>query len=100
MTQVVGVRFRDTGKVYFFDPNKLNINAGDQVIVETARGIEYGNILAAERDARAVIASVFQSFKSVYYDVFSVLKSGISNNTAHKPSTFNICVRRAKLRVK
>ena len=42
MTLVVGVRFRDTGKVYFFDPNKLTLKTGDNVIVETARGVECG----------------------------------------------------------
>ena len=42
MTQVVGVRFRDTGKVYYFDPNGLDINTGDFVIVEAAKGMECG----------------------------------------------------------
>lgn len=42
MTEVVGVRFKDTGKIYFFAPNKLKIKAGDKVIVETARGVECG----------------------------------------------------------
>ena len=42
MTKVVGVRFKDTGKTYFFDPEKLDVHKGDTVIVETARGIENG----------------------------------------------------------
>ena len=40
--EIVGVRFRDGGKVYYFAPGKLKINAGDKVIVDTSRGTEYG----------------------------------------------------------
>lgn len=42
MTKVVGVRFRRAGKIYYFDPGKAKMAAGSHVIVETARGIEYG----------------------------------------------------------
>ena len=42
MVKVIGVRFRTAGKIYFFDPGKLKISRNDHVIVETARGIEYG----------------------------------------------------------
>ena len=42
MINVIGVRFRTAGKIYFFDPQKLNIRKGEHVIVETARGVEYG----------------------------------------------------------
>ena len=45
MINVVGVRFRQAGKVYYFDPQKLEIKAGDHVIVETARGVEYGTVI-------------------------------------------------------
>lgn len=44
MITVCGVKFRSAGKVYYFDPGELNLNLGDEVIVETARGIEYGEI--------------------------------------------------------
>ena len=42
---VIGVRFKEAGKIYYFDPDQLQINAGDHVIVETARGIEYGSVV-------------------------------------------------------
>ena len=45
MVKVVGVRFRTAGKIYFFDPGKLRIKRGDFVIVETARGIEFGTVV-------------------------------------------------------
>ena len=42
MTKVVGVRFSDTGKTYYFDPKGLDIKNGDEIIVETANGLEFG----------------------------------------------------------
>lgn len=45
MIKVVGVRFRTAGKIYFFDPVKFNIKKGAHVIVETARGVEYGTVV-------------------------------------------------------
>ena len=50
MTKVIGVRFRTAGKIYFFDPLKFNIKKGDHVIVETARGIEYGTVVGGIRE--------------------------------------------------
>lgn len=46
MAKVIGVRFRTAGKIYFFDPLNFEIKKGDHVIVETARGIEYGTVMA------------------------------------------------------
>ena len=45
MTKVVGVRFREAGKVYYFAPGELDIKRDDHVIVETARGLEYGTVV-------------------------------------------------------
>ena len=50
MTKVIGVRFRTAGKIYFFDPLKFNVKKGDHVIVETARGIEYGTVVGGIRE--------------------------------------------------
>lgn len=49
MVKVIGVRFRKAGKIYFFDPADLEIEKGSNVIVETARGIEYGNVVIGNR---------------------------------------------------
>ena len=46
MTKVIGVRFRTAGKIYFFDPLEFEIKRGDHVIVETARGIEFGTVMS------------------------------------------------------
>lgn len=50
MTKVIGVRFRTAGKIYFFDPGKLDIKKNSHVIVETARGIEYGTVVGEPRE--------------------------------------------------
>ena len=50
MAQVVGVRFREVGKVYYFDPDGVPFQSGDRVIVETARGIECGEIVTPNRE--------------------------------------------------
>ena len=50
MIKVVGVRFRNVGKIYYFSPKNLHIEADDHVIVETARGIEYGKVVLAPRE--------------------------------------------------
>ena len=44
MIEVIGVRFKSVGKVYYFDPNGVQIPKGQSVIVETARGIECGEV--------------------------------------------------------
>ena len=63
MVTVIGVRFRKAGKIYFFDPIGLNIQAGDSVIVETARGIEYGKVVIGCREIED--DNVVQTLKSV-----------------------------------
>ena len=49
MVNVIGVRFRKAGKVYYFDPAGYEVAVGDNVIVETARGIEYGAVVLGPR---------------------------------------------------
>ena len=50
MTRVIGVRFRPAGKIYFFAPGKYEIKTGDKVIVETARGVEFGSVVSGPKD--------------------------------------------------
>lgn len=50
MTKVIGVRFRNVGKIYYFSPKNLEIKAGEHVIVETARGVEYGSVVLPPRE--------------------------------------------------
>ena len=63
MTRVIGVRFRRAGKSYFFAPGKLEIKRGDHVIVETARGVEFGSVVTGPREVED--EKISQPLKSV-----------------------------------
>lgn len=49
MIEVIGVRFKEAGKIYYFDPNDLDITMDDYVIVETVRGIEFGHVVIVNK---------------------------------------------------
>lgn len=53
MARVIGVRFRQAGKIYFYSPEGTNPQMGDHVIVETRRGVEYGTVAFAAREIPA-----------------------------------------------
>lgn len=63
MIKVIGVRFRSAGKIYFFSPGELEIKKGDHVIVETARGVEFGKVVLGNRDVED--EKVIQPLKQV-----------------------------------
>ncbi|HLR53363.1 MAG TPA: stage 0 sporulation family protein [Pseudogracilibacillus sp.] len=50
MIKVIGVRFKEAGKIYYFDPNGFEIESQDRVIVETARGVEFGRAVISNRE--------------------------------------------------
>ena len=52
MTEIVGIRFQNSGKVYYFSPDGLHLQIGDKVIVETAKGLEYGIVSIPNRNIR------------------------------------------------
>ena len=53
MIEIVGVRFKKVGKIYYFDGDGLEYTNGEHVIVETSRGIEYGTVALAKKEAYA-----------------------------------------------
>lgn len=63
MTKVIGVRFRTAGKIYFFAPGKFEIKHGGHVIVETARGVEFGKVVSGPKEVKD--EEVVQPLKSV-----------------------------------
>lgn len=60
---VVGIRFKPAGKVYYFDPNGVDLNIQDGVIVETARGMEFGTVVIEPRGVKD--AEVVQPLKPI-----------------------------------
>ena len=70
MIKVIGVRFKKAGKIYYFDPAGLDIEKGNFVVVETARGIEFGECVIGlkeinENDVIAPLKSVWLSFLKI-----------------------------------
>ena len=61
MITIIGVRFRNVGKVYYFSPRDLDVCVGDHVIVETARGVEYGFVVLDQK--RSMIRRWFSRSK-------------------------------------
>ena len=50
MAKVVGIKFKDAGKLYYFSPGEFHVGIGDNVIVETARGLEFGKVTMGETE--------------------------------------------------
>lgn len=50
---IIGIRFKEVGKIYYFDPNGIEFSVGENAIVETARGVEYGHVLVANKEVGA-----------------------------------------------
>ena len=62
MTKIVGIRFRNVGKIYYFDPKNYKMQIGDHVIVETARGnnIIFGRVVQKEKSSKRSIWCVWR----------------------------------------
>ena len=90
MIKVVGVRFRSAGKIYYFAPGKQKIEKGMHVIVETARGIEYGTVLIAPREVKE--ESVIQPLKSVIRVATAEDDKTEEKNKAKEKEAFRICL--------
>jgi len=63
MTEIIGVRFKDVGKIYYFSPNNKKVECGCYVIVETARGVECGEVVIGNREVDD--SKVVQPLKSI-----------------------------------
>ena len=89
MIKVIGVRFRNAGKIYYFSPGNMDIKTGDHVIVETARGIEYGYVVLGSRDVEE--SKVIQPLKSVIRMATKDDKNKEQLNRAKEKDAFKIC---------
>ncbi len=90
MVKVIGVRFRTAGKIYFFDPGKLKIKKGDHVIVETARGIEYGTVVGNPREVPN--EKVIQPLKPVLRIATERDNEQEASNKLKEKEAFKICL--------
>ena len=94
MTKVIGVRFRPAGKVYFFAPGKLNIRTGDKVIVETARGVEFGSVVTGPKEVED--EQITQPLKSVIRVATKDDMRKEEKNREKEKEAFEICLEKIR----
>ena len=94
MINVIGVRFRKAGKVYFFDPAGMEIKTGDHVIVETARGIEFGYVVLGSREVEE--KKVVQPLKPVIRMANKSDEEIEKRNKEKEKEAFRICLEKIK----
>lgn len=92
--EIVGVRFKMSGKIYYFDPDGLKIDEGQNVIVETARGVEYGGVAISNRMVK---------YEEVVMPLRKVLRIATNEDDMHhnennikEKEAFNICFEKIK----
>lgn len=94
MTKVIGVRFRTAGKIYFFAPGKFDITQGDNVIVETARGVEYGRVVSGPKEVKD--EEVVQPLKSVIRVATEQDRKVEEKNREKEKDAFKICLEKIR----
>lgn len=94
MVKVIGVRFRTAGKIYFFDPLKFDVKRGDHVIVETARGIEYGTVVGDPKEVED--DKVIQPLKPVLRVATARDTEQENANKLKEREAFKICLEKIK----
>ena len=94
MTKVIGVRFRTAGKIYFFAPGKFQIKRGDNVIVETARGVEFGRVVSGPKDVKD--EEVVQPLKSVIRMASDQDRRTVEKNKQKEKEAFKICLEKIR----
>ena len=92
MTKVIGVRFRKAGKVYYFSPGDEEIKAGQHVIVETARGVEYGHVVLGSHEVDD--KKVIQPLKPVIRMATAADEEIERRNKEKEKEAFKICQQR------
>lgn len=94
MVKIVGVRFRQAGKIYYFAPEKYDIKVGDHVIIETARGVEYGTVVIGIREVSE--ESVVLPLKPIIRIATPEDDKKELENREKEKKAFNICLEKIK----
>lgn len=94
MTKVIGVRFRNVGKIYYFSPKDLEIKSGEHVIVETARGVEYGSVVLPPREVPD--EKVVQPLKEVIRIATPQDDKKEESNRKREKEAFQVCLKKIR----
>lgn len=92
MPTVVGIRFKKAGKIYYFDPALSSVTQGDHAIVETARGVEYGEVVVGPREVSD--SEVVSPLKPVLRKATDEDAQKVEENIVREKEAFNICLRK------
>ena len=92
MAVVIGVRFKDVGKVYYFDPGEEMLKKGDKVIVETARGIECGEVAMENGDVAE--ESIIHPLKKMIRKANEADLKKVEQNEKLEKNAFEICLKK------
>lgn len=90
MVTIIGVRFRKAGKIYYFSPAKYKVKKGDHVIVETARGVEYGLVVLGPKKVKK--EEIVQPLKSVIRIATPADDKIEEKNRKKEKEAFQICL--------
>ena len=94
MANVIGVRFRTAGKIYFFSPGNLDIRIKDNVIVETARGVEFGTVVMGPKEVEE--DKIMQPLKSVIRVATADDVKREERNKEKEKEAFGICLEKIR----
>lgn len=89
MAEVVGVRFKDVGKVYYFDPDGIQLKKGERVVVETARGVECGEVAMENRDVPE--SEIVRPLKKLLRIANEADLKKIEENRQKEAESFQVC---------
>ena len=92
MKKIISVRFKASGKAYYFDPTGFDVKEGDYVVVETARGVECGEVVAGPRDLPD--SQVDHELKPIQRMADSVDVRRMEKNRADEKAAFDLCCER------
>ncbi|MDD6308449.1 MAG: regulatory iron-sulfur-containing complex subunit RicT, partial [Clostridia bacterium] len=92
MIRIIGVRFKENGKIYYFSPGELTPQRGDHVIVETARGPEYGEVVMPITDIQD--EELVSPLKEVIRIATAADAKQMEANRRKEKEAFDICVKK------
>lgn len=94
MVEVIGVRFRTAGKIYFFNPKDFQVKTGDHVIVETSRGIEYGTVVEGRKKVKE--KCIGEELKPVIRIATAEDEKQAQKNREKEKEAYHICLKKIK----
>lgn len=91
---VVGIRFKDTGKTYYFDPKDNVFKKGDHVVVETSRGLEYGSVSVA--NTGVPVSTIVPPLRPVVRAASDADDARFAENTKKEKEAFKVCLEKIR----